>query len=83
MSPKPTPPGLRDLKEGEMPEPGLPHVSPRLVSAAWDLLQACKRKLADCRKNGDCSDAALREDECCSDECAQIASAVDKAEGRS
>lgn len=54
----------------------------RLMAAAPDLLEAAKRKLADCRETGDCSDAALQPGEVCSDECAALSAAIDKAEGR-
>ena len=53
-----------------------------LLAAAPELLAACKAKLADCKRNGDCGDAALMEGEYCSDECAEMAAAVEKAEGR-
>ena len=54
----------------------------RLFAAAPELLESAKRKLADCRESGPCSDAALRADEYCSDECADLSRAVEKAEGR-
>jgi hypothetical protein len=46
-----------------------------------DLLAACKAKLADCRENGACADAALLPGEYCSTECDAMATAVEKAEG--
>lgn len=51
----------------------------RLIAAAPDLLAACKAKLAACE---DCKDAALMPGEVCSNECAAMADAVEKAEGR-
>lgn len=53
-----------------------------LILSAPCLLVACKAKLSDCRENGDCSDAALMPGECCSDECAAMTAAVEKAEGK-
>ena len=53
-----------------------------LLESHEALLRAAKAKLADCRENGDCSDAALIEREYCSDECSALALAVAKAEGR-
>ena len=38
---------------------------------------AIQGKLKDCRENGDCSDAALRKGEYCSDECAALATALE------
>jgi hypothetical protein len=52
----------------------------RLIAAAPDLLEACKAKLAYCKKYEGCQDAALLEGEYCSDECAAIAAAIAKAE---
>ncbi len=43
------------------------------------LLEAAIAKLRDCRESGDCADAALMPGECCSDECAALAIAVDAA----
>lgn len=54
-----------------------------IASASLDLLKAAKDKLADCKLNGECADAALKPGEYCSEGCAALAAAVAKAEGRS
>lgn len=51
----------------------------RLIDAAPDLLDAAKKKLADCLVNGECS--GVQSDEYCSDECIALARAVQKADG--
>ena len=51
----------------------------KLAVAAPDLLTAAKAKLADCE---DCKHVELMPGECCSHECAALAMAVAKAEGR-
>ena len=53
-----------------------------LIAAAPELLEAAKTKLAYCKKFEGCQDAALLEGEYCSDECAALATAIAKAEGR-
>lgn len=45
-----------------------------------ELLEAARKKLADCRSVGDCSDGALLPHECCSNECAELWDAVLKAD---
>ena len=54
----------------------------RLIAAAPELLEAARKKLADCRDYGECNDAALMPGEYCSTECADLARSIAKAEGR-
>lgn len=49
-----------------------------LAIAAPDLLEAARSKLRACEE---CKDAALMSGEFCSDECAALATAIEKAEG--
>lgn len=51
------------------------------MTAMEQLVEAAKHRLADCRKNGACAEAALMPVEYCSNECAALAEAVEKCEG--
>lgn len=55
----------------------------RACNSHDDLLDVAKRKLADCRDSLGCASGELMPGEYCSDECAALAAAIAKAEGRS
>ena len=52
----------------------------RLKASHAELLRTAKARLADCREDGGCSDAALMPDEVCSTECADLTRAIANAE---